>query len=533
MNDEVTKITDTGTSDELLLAIDCGTQSVRALLIDLYGDVVAKQYQALEDYKIPQHGWLEHDADIFWRATAGVCQALWKADAHWRSRVRGVTVTTQRGTVMPVDSNGRPLHPAIIWLDQRLSGRAPNLPLLLRIAAKATGADEFVHGFISQAEIAWFAENRPDIHGSTHKYLLLSGWLNYCLTGDFTDSVASQVGYLPFDFRRQEWAADSDWRWRALDVRRDHMPDLASSGTVLGEVTPAAAELTGIPAGAPVIAAAGDKACEIIGSGATTPEIGAVSYGTTATINITTPHYFEAIKFAPPYPALIPAHYNSEIQIFRGYWMVNWYKEQFAHKECEAATIAGVAPETLFEELLTQAPPGSDGLILQPYWAPGVRTPELSARGAIIGFTEAHTRAHIYRAILEGLAYELRFGKERIEARSTEKITCLRIAGGGSQSDAAMQLTADIFNLPAERPHSYEASGVGAAIAAAVALDFYSDFPTAVAAMTRIGRVFEPIPDNAAMYDGLYRNVYLRMYERLAPLYHNLQDALKKGGSSH
>ncbi len=132
------------------------------------------------------------------------------------------------------------------------------------------------------------------------------------------------------------------------------------------------------------------------------------------------------------------------------------------------------------------------GLTLQPYWSPGIREPGLEAKGAMIGFGDVHTRAHIYRAILEGLAYALRQGKERIEKRSGTPIVRLRVAGGGSQSDAAMQLTADIFGLPAERPHVYEASGLGAAIDCAVGLGLYPDVASAVAGMTRVGRVFLP-----------------------------------------
>src|SRR5690606_1270863 len=129
-------------------------------------------------------------------------------------------------------------------------------------------------------------------------------------------------------------------------------------------------------------------------------------------------------------------------------------------------------------------PPGSMGLTLQPYWSPGVRDPGPEAKGAIIGFGDVHTRAHIYRAILEGLAYGLREGRERIERRGGVRIEKLRVSGGGSQSDLALQLTADIFNLPVESPHTYETSGLGAAIDAMVGLGVQPDFETAIARKT-------------------------------------------------
>jgi sugar (pentulose or hexulose) kinase len=182
----------------------------------------------------------------------------------------------------------------------------------------------------------------------------------------------------------------------------------------------------------------------------------------------------------------------------------------------------GIAPEALLDALLAQAPPGAQGLLLQPYWTPGIRHPGPDARGAVIGFSDAHTRAHLYRAIIEGIAYALRDGRDRIARRGGRRITTLRVSGGGAQSDAAMQITADVFNLPAARPHTVETSGLGAAIAAAVGLGLHPDFATAVARMTRIGQVFEPDPARAALYDALYHEVYLRLYDRLAPLYARL-----------
>ncbi|HSB36769.1 MAG TPA: FGGY-family carbohydrate kinase, partial [Thermoanaerobaculia bacterium] len=165
----------------------------------------------------------------------------------------------------------------------------------------------------------------------------------------------------------------------------------------------------------------------------------------------------------------------------------------------------------------------SMGLVLQPYWSPGVKVPGREAKGAVIGFGDVHTRAHLYRAILEGLAYALRDGKERCERRSGVPVTELRVAGGGSQSEAALQITADVFGLPVGRPHVYEASGLGAAVDAAVGLGLHPDFGSAVTSMTRVGRVFTPDPGTSALYGELYSRVYRRMYARLKPLYDEIR----------
>jgi sugar (pentulose or hexulose) kinase len=205
--------------------------------------------------------------------------------------------------------------------------------------------------------------------------------------------------------------------------------------------------------------------------------------------------------------------------------MVSWFKAQFGHLEQRLAEAEHVEPEQLLDRLVSQAPAGSMGLVLQPYWSPGLKEPGPGAKGAIIGFGDVHTRAHVYRAILEGLAYALREGKERTERRSGVRITELRVSGGGSQSDRALQLTADVFGLPAARPHVYETSGLGAAMAAAVGAGLHSDFAAAVAEMTRLGRVFEPEPASREIYDRLYQRVYKRLYGRLAPLYEEIRKA--------
>jgi sugar (pentulose or hexulose) kinase len=220
--------------------------------------------------------------------------------------------------------------------------------------------------------------------------------------------------------------------------------------------------------------------------------------------------------------------YNFEIQIMRGYWMVSWFKQEFGLREQRIADEKGIVPETLFDDLVNSVPAGSQGLVLQPYWSPGLRFPGPEARGAIIGFGDVHTRAHIYRAMLEGLAYALREGLERTEKRSGVKVSDLRIAGGGSQSNAAMQLTADIFGLQAARPHVYEASGLGAAMDAAVGMNIHSDFKTAVKEMTHIGDVFEPHKETRETYDRMYNDVYLKMFDKLRPLYKVIREISAK-----
>jgi sugar (pentulose or hexulose) kinase len=511
-------------SNDYLLAIDNGTQSVRALIFDLQGHLVDKAQVEITSYQSPEPGWVENDPEEFWRALCQACQRLWANTRIPKSAIRGLVITTQRATVINLDAHGQPLRPAMLWLDQRRSDANPRLAWWWEIALRAVRMRDTIRYFAREAEANWIARQQPALWARTEKFLLLSGYLNWRFTGRYADSVASQVGYIPFDYKRGRWAHPWNWKWQVLPLRREMLPELLPAGAILGRVSAAAARDSGIPEGLAVIAGAADKACEVLGAGCLTPETACLSYGTAATINTCTPRYLEATRFIPPYPAALPGHYNTEIQITRGFWMVNWFREQFGLHEEIAAGARGVAPETLFDELVNAVPPGAMGLMLQPYWNPGIKLPGPEAKGAIIGFGEVHTRAHLYRAILEGLAYALREGKERIERRGGTRIERLRVSGGGSQSDAALQITADIFNLPTERPHLYETSGLGAAIIAAVGLGLHPDYATAVREMTRVGQTFQPDPTHAATYDRLYRRVYCRMYERLRPLYQDIRE---------
>ena len=510
-------------SPENLLAIDVGTQSTRALLFDLQGNLLAKSRVVIEPYFSTSPGLAEQDPQVFWKAVCDACQQLWAMPGVDKTSVAGVALTTQRSTLINLDKQGVPLRPAIHWLDQRRTPGLTPVGGLWGFLFKLAGMSETVAYLQAEAEGNWLQKYQPEIWNNTHKYLLLSGYLTYLLTGKFTDSVGCTVAYLPFDYKKQTWSGKSDWKWQAVPVNKEMLPDLVKPSEQIGVITPEAASATGIPEGLPLIAAAADKACEVIGAGCLEPSIPCLSYGTTATINTTLNKYVEVIPLIPPYPAAVPGSYSLEIQIFRGYWMVSWFKREFGMNEERLAAQRGVAAEELFDDLVNAVPPGSMGLTLQPYWSPGLKIPGPEAKGAVIGFGDVHTRAHFYRSILEGLAYALREGAERTSKHTRVPIREVRVAGGGSQSKAAMQLTADIFGLPASNPHVYEASGLGAAIDLAVGLKLHPGFDAAVKEMTHKGTTFEPIRENQQVYEELYSRVYLKMYDRLKPLYDEIR----------
>jgi sugar (pentulose or hexulose) kinase len=272
---------------EHILAIDNGTQSVRALLFDLQGNLIAKNRVPIQPYYSQNPGWAEQDPDVFWQGVCQACQGLWQMDSVDPKLIVGVGLTTQRSTVINLDQDQQPLRPAIVWLDQRRTEGIPPVGGLWGLLFKLAGMQDTVRYFQAEAEANWIKTHQPEIWNKTDKYVLLSGYLTHKLTGKVIDSVGCQVAYIPFDYKNQDWAKPSDWKWQAVQIEPEMLPDLVQPTQVLGHITRAAAQATGIPEGLPLIATAGDKATEIIGAGCLEPHLGCLSFGTTATINTT------------------------------------------------------------------------------------------------------------------------------------------------------------------------------------------------------------------------------------------------------
>ena len=511
-----------------ILSIDNGTQSVRAMLFDDQGSLVAKHAIQIEPYFSQQTGWAEQHAEYFWSAICDACQGLWQKLTTKKDLIAAVSVTTQRATAVALDNTLQPIRPAVSWLDQREVTTRPPLTPIEAVAVNLMGLRPAVDAFHRKAESNWIAQMEPELWMKTAHYLLISGYHLVRLTGQLKDAIASQVGYLPFDFKRHRWADLKDWKWRALPVTLSMLPELVNAGDKIGTITEAAAKQTGIPLGLPVIASGSDKACEVLGSGCLDHNVGSISYGSLATYNVTGDRYLEAIKGHPAYPGLIPGTFNLEMAVQRGYWMVSWFKREFGLYEQQVADKGGLVPETLFDDLLEKTSPGARGLVLQPLWSPNATDYTGEARGSIIGFTEQHGRADIYRAMIEGITFALRQGKEQVEKRTRNKIQRLVVSGGGSQSDQILQITADIFGLPVERPSTPETSGLGAAIAAAAGSGLFPDLESAARHMTKSAKRFEPNYQNTEIYDRLYTNVFLKMYQQLQPSFKKIQEIVSR-----
>lgn len=505
---------------ELIVSIDAGTQSIRAALVDLEGEIHKLVKNPIEPYFADQPGYAEQHPEYYWERLCATTQEL--LEDVPAGRLLAATITTQRVTMINVDAQGRPLRPAIVWLDQRKADMGKVLPSLTFPVLKAARLYPLIEYATQYSRSNWIQQNQPEIWDQTYKFLYLSGYFTYRLTGQFADSTGNIVGTIPFDVKKMDWCGGLDPKWRMFPMEREKLPELVQPGDRLAAITAEAADQTGLPVGLPFVASSNDKACDIIGAGCLTPEVACVSFGTTATVNTQTSKYVELRPMLPPYPSAVPREFYTEVAVMRGLWMVSWFKDEFGLQERLLADESGQAPEELLEELVRAVPAGAQGLVCQPYWTPG---PDLDpfAKGAVFGFGDVHTRAHLYRAILEGIVFALKDGAILTQRKTGVPITQVRATGGGSRSDSIMQMTADIFDRPTFRPHTPETSVVGAAIDATVGMGVYADVPEAVAAMTRLGDQFMPDPATRDLYRELYEHVYTKTYGALRPLYKEIQ----------
>ena len=511
----------------LVLTIDFGTQSVRTALINKEGEIeaiVKRKYDPA--YVSEQKGYAEQDPDYYYNILIECLKELAANNKNLLNRIKGSTISTFRDSSVQLDKDLKPLRKSILWLDQRLAKGKEKMPFGYSALFNLVGMKETIKLNRSRTMAHWIKENEPELWAKVDKYVNISTYLTYKITGKLADSCANLTGHYPIDFKKRKWQKEKALKGVIFGIPSRMLFPLKQPGEVIGEITDEICEITGLPRGIKLFASGSDKACETIGLGALDKSIGVISYGTASTIEVSNQKYHEPEPFLPAYPAAVKDWYNMEVQIYRGYWMLGWFSQNFASELIDESKLQNMAVEELLNKSLAQIPPGSDGLVLQPYWGPGLRRP--LSKGAIIGFSDVHTREHFYRAIIEGIAYALKEGLEGIEKSQHHKVSELRISGGGSQSDAICQITADVFNLPVSRVQTYETTSLGAAISTFVALNEFDNVEDAMKAMSHKTTTFYPNKEAAKQYEELYRNVYLKMFPRLKNIYKDINRFTKR-----
>ncbi len=508
-----------------VISIDFGTQSVRVAIINELGKILAIEQ---EKYDIPyfslKPGYAEQDPNYYYDLMCKASKRLVEKNKELMNDVVSFSSTCFRDTAAFLDKDYKVIRPSIIWLDQRKAKLEHKIPLLYTLAFCVVGMNDTIILNRKRTPAIWLEENEPDNYAKIAHYAPLNSYFNYRILGRLADSPSNMIGHFPINFKTGKVYGKNAIKGCIFDIDPKLIPEIVPVGSVIGEVTEIGHKETGLPKGLKYIATGNDKSCEALGSGATEKGSVHVSMGTACSIAMTSKKYFEPIRFLPSYITAYKGYYSGEMQIYRGCWMLSWFAKEFGKEAIEEAEIEKIAPEHLLNKKILAIPPGSDGLVLQPFWGPQLERP--LAKGSIIGFYDVHTKYHMYRSIIEGLGYCLKEGLESISKNCHQKPKYITIGGGGSKSNAICQILADIFNLPVYKPSNYEVSIIGCAMSQLVALNIYKDVEECKKACVEYETIYKPNPENAKKYEYLYKNVYKKVYPKLKSVYAELSEYL-------
>lgn len=483
-------------TDPQILAIDAGSQSTRAVLFDRAGNMRAAAAAAAPEIERPAPGHAETHPDDFWSSVCAACAQLADETPSLWQQVAGIAVSAQRGTMIFCDASGRATRRAILWSDTRRSEHLDALPPAIAFGTRLIGAHRKLQELRAAAPANWVVQNEPDCWARSAKVVLLSAYLNFQLTSRWTDSAASQVGFLPFDFRQRSWYRAGHWRWRALGrLRPQQMVTVHPPGSRLGRLNAAAATQLSLPEATPVFAAAADKACEVLGCGALDAGDAALSLGTAVTVNLPHRHFRHVSRFIPAFPAATTDGFLSEAQLQRGLRVVSWFLNASGHQR--------TVDETDLEGYLVSTSPGANGLtakLVRQGICADARSLAPGSDGPLLDVARNSDSALLYRALIEALLLELREEFKALASAMNLEPRRVLAAGGGTRSASIVQITSDVLGLPVCCPDNVEATALGAAMCAASGLSWYDSIEHAQTAMTGPATLTSPDTDAHKAY---------------------------------
>lgn len=473
-------------------------------MIDGQGRVVASATEEHAPFASPEIGWAEQDPDDWWRAcTVAVPRALQQVKLRGED-VACVGFSGQMHGAVMLDASDRVVRPALIWCDVRTDRQCREL-------TEEIGAERLIQLTCNPAlanftltKFLWVRENEPEQWKRVRSVMLPKDYVRFRLTGDRAIDMADASGTLMLDVANRRWSKEM---LSATSIDQDLLPALYESPDVCGKVSAEGAAATGLKTGTPVVAGAGDQAAGATGMGIVTPGAVSATIGTSGVVFAATDR-----------PALDPkGRLHTFCHAIPGRWHVmgvtqaaglslRWFRDQFG-----AGRDDGRDPYERLTDEAAAAEPGSKGLLWTPYLM-GERTPHLDpgARGALVGLTASHTRAHVIRSILEGVAFSLRdsftiFGEMGMPVNS------IRLGGGGARSRLWRQIQADAYGKEVEVVEAEEGAAYGAAILAGVGARMWSTVDEACAAVVRVAARVKPADDAVATLNRHYQ-AYRKVY---------------------
>jgi len=499
---------------KLLLGIDIGTSGSKAVLIAPDGSVRA---EATTEYPmaVPRPGWAEQNPEDWWQAAIGSIKQVLASAAG--EDVAGLGITGQMHGLVLLDEAGKVLRPCIMWNDQRTAAQCAEIEekvgraKLIELAGKPA-----LTGFTA-GKILWVRENEPDIYRRARHVLLPKDYLRYRLTGKLAMDVADGSGTLFMDVGRRVW---SDELLRVLDIPREWLPTLHECHEVVAEVSTAAASETGLKAGTPVVAGAGDQAAQSIGTGIAREGVVSVTIGTSGVVFAATNQYrFDPTGELHAYCHAAPDTWHLMGVTLSAGGSLRWFRDTLCQAEKAEAARTGRDVYDIITELAATAPAASDGLLFLPYLT-GERTPHADpdARGVFFGLSLRHTKAHMARAVLEGVTFSLKECLDLLCALG-QSCTRVRVSGGGSRSAFWRQMMADVFGTEIVEVNVTQGAAYGAALLAGVGTGVYRDVQEACDLAVHETGSTKPGPDASA---------YAEAYERYSALYPALSPEFRR-----
>jgi len=499
----------------LILAHDLGTTGNKATVYDGDGRLVGAAFSAY-DTEYAHTGWAEQNPEDWWRAVCLSTRQLLQESAVQGRDIACISFSGQMMGAVPLDRQARPLRNAIIWADQRALeqerwvGERLSLADVYRITGHRLSASYVL------AKILWLRDNQPDIYRDTYKFVHAKDFIVARMTGIFATDPSDASSMNLYDLRSGQWSGEI---LDAVDLPAEKLPDIRPSATVIGGLCPEPARELGLPAGLPVVIGGGDGACAAAGAGVIAAGSAYNYVGSSSWIALSTPSPI----FDPAYRTFTFGHVIPDMFMPTGTMQAagasyQWARDQLAPLEQAAAQRLGISAYELMNLAIEQVRPGADGLFFLPYLM-GERSPRWNplARGAFIGLTIRHSRAQLYRAVLEGVTMNLRVILDAFRAQGTD-IDAMRLIGGGARGAAWNQIMANVYGLPVQRLDILEeATSMGAALVGGVAVGIYPDFDM-IHQMNAIAATILPEPAAQASYERMLP-IFNRLYEALLPAY--------------
>lgn len=502
---------------DLVIGIDASTTATKAIAWSRDGEPVAEG-RAPVSLSSPLPNYYEQDPEEWWSSAVAALKSLTaRIDP---GRVAGIAISNQRETFAPLDANGRAVRAGMVWLDERARHLVQELAAAVGVEKDGLAAIHRISGkpvdiIPVSNRIYWMKQVEPEKHAATAMFADVHGFLVHRLTGRYATSWASADPLGIFDNDRKIWSPEI---LAAVGIADDRLPDAEKPGSVLSLVSEAAAAVTGLRAGTPVIAGGGDGQLAGLGAGALSPEVAYLNIGTALVSGV----YGRAFRNSLAWRTMgspTGEGYYYESCLRGGTFTVTW----FADTICKGETMPRADLFRQLEREAADVPLGAGGLVMLPYWQ-GVMNPywDSSARGTFIGLSGAHGRGHMYRALMEGLAFEQHLSTSAVERELGAPVNRFVGIGGGAASAVWRQIFADVTGKVVERSETVEASSLGAAMCAAVGAGWFSSFEAASDAMS--GRIIERSEPDAGrhrrygeLFD-IYADIYGRLRETFARL---------------